>query len=75
VSKNKKTYDTKELFKRGLLSFGRAMGAFFNPMAYAPGITQIHRTKGEGRKRRKNHAKFKAQCVARRAQRKLEAAR
>lgn len=55
MSENKKTYDTKELFKRGLLLFWRAMGAFFNPMM--------------------NHATFRTQCAARRAQRKLEAAR
>ena len=70
MSKDKKTYDTKELFLRGLLSFGRAMGAFFNPMTLPAGGEQIHRTKDEDRKRRMSHAKFKAQCAARREQRK-----
>ena len=71
VSKNKQSYDTKELFLRGVLSFGRAIGAFFNPMAH-PGSEQIHRTKDEDRKRRKSHAQFKAQCAARREQRRLQ---
>jgi len=71
----KKSYDTKALFLRGILSFGRAMGAFFNPMAHAVGFEQIHRTKDEDRTRRKSHAAFRAQCAARRAQRRLEAQR
>jgi hypothetical protein len=32
---------------------------------------QVHRTKDEDRKRRKSHAKFKAQRIARREQRAL----
>jgi hypothetical protein len=69
MSKDKQSYDTKELFLRGILSFGRSIGAFFNPMAHAQGFEQIHRTKLEDQKRRKSHAKFKAQCAARREQR------
>lgn len=72
MSKDKKTYDTKELFLRGLLAFGRMFGAFKNPMA-ADTSEQIHRTKLEDMKRRKSHAKFKAQCAARRQQRRLAA--
>jgi hypothetical protein len=75
MSKDKKSYDSKELFLRGILSFGRAIGAFFNPMGYAPGFDQVHRTKDEDRKRRKSHAKFKVQCAARREQRRLESLR
>jgi len=70
MSKDNSTYDTKELFLRGLVSFGRAMGAFFNPMSMKID-EQMHRTKDEDRKRRKSHAQFKAQCVARRRQRQL----
>jgi hypothetical protein len=75
MSKDKQTYDTRLLFMRGMLSFGRAIGAFFNPMAHAQGFEQIHRTKLEDQKRRKSHTKFKAQCAARREQRKLAALR
>ena len=70
MSKDKKSYDTKELFLRGLVSFGRAMGKFFNPLNMKVD-TQIHRTKDEDRKRRKSHAQFKAQCAARRRHRQL----
>ena len=73
TSKDHKTYDTKELFLKGMLAFGRSIGAFFNPMAHSAGLEQIHRTKDEDRKRRKSHAKFKAQCAARREQRRLTA--
>ena len=69
MSKRAASYDTKEMFLRGLMAFGRALGAFVNPMTSAQ--TQIHRTPDEDRKRRRSHAQFKAQRIARRRQRKL----
>lgn len=71
--KKKQSYDTKELFMRGLLAFGRSLGLFANPMQKAP--DQIHYTKDEDKRRRKGHAKFKAQCAARRQQRQLQQSR
>lgn len=67
----KKGYDTKQLFLRGLLAFGRIFAK--NPMDVRP--EQLHRSKDEERKRRKSHAKFKAQRIARRQQRQLMKAR
>ena len=67
--KQGKSYDTKELFLRGLLAFGRTLGLFANPMAAA--ASQLHYTKLEDKRRRKSHAKFKAQRIARREQRQL----
>jgi len=71
MSKKAASYDTKELFLRGIIAFGRTLGLFANPMQAAP--EQIHRTKDEDQKRRKSHAKFKAQCAARKNQRRLAA--
>lgn len=69
MSKDHKTYDTKEMLLRGLLAFGRIFGAFANPMSDKPaGRTYTH---AEARKRKVSHAKFKAQCAARRQQRRL----
>lgn len=66
MSKRKKEYDAKELYLQGLLAFGN----FFQGRM---GLEKRY-TKDESRKRRKSHAKFKAQCAARRAQRQMEAA-
>ena len=70
MSKKPQTYDTAELFKRGMIAFGRL---FQNPMSAS--VEQIHRTKDEKRKRRKSHAQFKAQRIARRQQRQLSQSR
>ena len=69
MSKDNKTYDTKEMLLRGLIAFGRVFGAFANPMSDKPSGRTY--TQDEGRKRKANHAKFRAQCAARRQQRRL----
>lgn len=57
----KKAYDAKELFLQGLMAFGSIFGRTGGgPRSYSV---------NEARKRRDSHAKFKAQCAARREQR------
>lgn len=65
MSNRKKQYDAKALFLEGLMAFGN----FFSGRM---GMVKTH-TQDENRKRRKSHAKFKAQCAARRQQRRLAA--
>ena len=56
-------YNPVALFMEGLLSFGKS--------AVFGGWSKPAHTKLENLKRRKSHAKFKAQCAARRLQRRL----
>ena len=65
MSKRKKEWDTKALYLQGLIAFGN----FFQGRM---GLVK-HHTKDEDRKRRRSHSKFKAQCAARREQRRLAA--
>lgn len=65
MSKQKKSYDPKELFLRGLLAFGNLFSSGYDRPTYS-GVDAL--------KRSRSHAKFKAQCAARRAQRKLRQA-
>ncbi len=60
----KKQYDAKALFMEGLMAFG----SFFSGRM---GLVKTY-TADETRRRNKSHAKFKAQCAARREQRRLE---
>ena len=69
MSKRAATWDAKEMFLRGLMAFGRVFGSSPNPLNEQ--TEQVHRTKDEDRKRRKTHAQFKAQRLARRKQRQL----
>lgn len=56
-------------YKRGIVAFLRAIGACPNPMSPSVNDSHIIRTKDEDRKRRKSHAQFKIQRIARRIQR------
>lgn len=67
MSNKKKQYDAKALFMEGLMAFGN----FFSGRM---GLVKSY-TAAESRNRRKSHAKFKAQCAARREQRRLLATR
>ena len=69
MSKRAATYDAKDLFLRGLMAFGRALGAFVNPMVVDARHDQIHYTPEQQLRRARSHAKFKAQRIARREQR------
>lgn len=59
--KKKPAYDAKELFLGGLMAFWRS--------AVFAGYERPHYTRLQDLKRRKSHAKFRAQRVARRQQR------
>ena len=69
MSKQAKTYDAKEMFLRGLIAFGRAIGMTPNPMSAVTSQDQIHYTREQQIRRAKSHAQFKAQRIARREQR------
>lgn len=63
MGKNTQRYNPVALFMEGLLSFGKsAMFAGWSKPTY---------TRLQQMKRRKSHAKFKAQRIARRQQRQL----
>lgn len=67
MSNKKKQYDAKALYMEGLIAFGN----FFSGRM---GLTK-RLTKDESRRRRKSHAQFKAQRIARRKQRQAESRR
>ena len=72
MSKRAATWDAKEMFLRGLMAFGRAMGMMANPMMASTTPDQIHYTREQQIRRAKSHTAFKAQRIARREQRRRD---